>query len=112
MNDRQQSPSTEGADTQNHVDKLEDLQQRLDILEEEFYLPDIIEEIHEPAATSVSSDRARHLGAAKVRQYRKIELVESSEKNITKMTLDIIVITMFAFSCYLLYNSIIWTIWG
>ena len=86
---------------------LDDLNQRLDTLEE-FHLPDIVEE----PSPSVSSYRDQHLGPAKVKPFRKIELVKSNEAIIMEMILDGIVIAMFIFSCYLLYISIVWTIWS
>ena len=88
----------------------QDLNNRLDQVEE-FYLPDIIEHEGEPLArvTHVVNQEL-HPGAVQVRPYRRIELVNSSEKIITARILDSVIITMFAASCVLLYNSIVWTI--
>lgn len=87
---------------------IQDLNQRLDDLED-FYLPDVIEHLGEPIATVTPSNKDLQ---SNVRVYRKIELVENNKSILTKMVLDGIIVTMFALSCWLLYNSIIWTIWG
>ena len=50
-----------------------------------------------------------HLGAAKVRPYRGVDV---GKKNFTAALLDVTIITMFILSCYLLYNAIVWSIWS
>jgi hypothetical protein len=87
---------------------VQNLNQRLDDLEE-FYLPDVIEHLGKPIATVTPSNKDLQ---SNIREYRKIELVESNETILLKMLLDGMIVTMFVFSCFLLYNSIVWTIWG
>jgi hypothetical protein len=87
---------------------VQDLNRRLDDLEE-FYLPDVIEHLGEPVATVTP---ARKDLQSNVRESRRIELIESNETILLKMLLDGMIVTMFVFSCFLLYNSIVWTIWG
>ena len=100
-------------DIQNSTDLLEDLQQRLDILEDEFYLPDVIELNDQQAVlTGRSTGQDQTFGKLKVKQFRKIELVTSSEKILAGNILNGLIITMFVLSCCLLYNTIVWTIWG
>jgi len=91
---------------------VQDLNDRLDKVEE-FYLPDIIEHHGEPLATvTPAADHDPHLGAATVRPYRRIELVHSSEKIIIGMLMDGVIVLQFVITCYLLYKSIVWSIWG
>lgn len=97
----------------NGQERIFDRQQRLDILEDEFYLPDVIELNDQQAVlTSGSTGQDQTFGKLKVRQFRKIELVTSSEKILAGNILNGVIITMFVLSCFLMYNAIVWTIWG
>ena len=87
---------------------VQNLNQRLDDLEE-FYLPDVIEHLGKPIATVTPSNKDLQ---SNVRESRRIELIESNETILLKMLLDGMIVIMFVFSCFLLYNSIVWTIWG
>ena len=50
-----------------------------------------------------------HLGAAKVRAYR---VVDVGKKNFTGLLLDGSIVAMFVLTFYLLYNAIVWSIWS
>jgi len=55
-------------------------------------------------------DQDLHLGAAVVKpfKHRKIERSIGAVEGF----LDVLVITMFILSCWLLYNAIVWSIWS
>ena len=55
-------------------------------------------------------DQDLHLGPAIVKpfKYHKIERSVGAVEGF----LDVLVITMFILSCWLLYNSIVWSIWS
>jgi len=51
-----------------------------------------------------------HLGTAKVRVYRVV--VKDTEKNLTGILIDWVILVMFVLTCYMLYNAIVWSIWS
>jgi hypothetical protein len=97
--------------TQDPMATVQDLNDRLDKVEE-FYLPDIIEHNGEPIATVTTSKPNLDPGALSVRGYRKVVLVESSEKKLAGVLLDGMILTMFVLSIAILYNSLVWSIWS
>jgi hypothetical protein len=50
-----------------------------------------------------------HLGAAKVRPFRKVEI---GKKNFIAVLLDVAIFALFVLTCVVIYNAIIWSIWS
>jgi hypothetical protein len=96
------------ADTDPRLERVQALNQRLDDLEE-FRLPDIIE--HDDG-TPLASVTPPLDSRSKPRECPEIKLIQSNETILLKMLLDGIIVVVFVFSCVLLYNSIVWTIFG
>ena len=55
-------------------------------------------------------DKDLHLGAATIKPF-KHHKIERSVGAVERF-LDVLVITVFILSCWLLYNAIVWSIWS
>ena len=55
-------------------------------------------------------DQDLHLGAATIKPFKHHKIKRSV--GAVERFLDVLVITVFILSCWLLYNAIVWSIWS